>query len=509
MAPPEPRAVSDARALVAAPVRPAATTRVTRPAGALRAERVATALLPRLPWLVLGLVAAALLAVGSLAISTDTWLAIAGGRELVQHGFSSANSWTRYGSREWADQQWGAHLVFFGVWRVAGAGGLVALHVALLTSGLALCLRAGARRGAGPAWSSLLLLAVAIASVGELVFVRTQSFSVLCFGLLAWICARDDGRLERRVLLALPLLVVWANLHAAVLVGAGVCGLYAVSCVVEGARTRAQVVRALALAVGGCGACLASPFAFELPGYLRQTVGNDDFRRFISEWRPVTPGNSPIFVVLAAVAVVVAARAPIPRRDKALVLLLTVAGFSAIRSELWAALAWLVVLPGALERLRPLAGGRRLRATVVACAVIVPVCLVLALLHDAADGPRGLSDTWPTAAAAIVHGQLVRDPGLRVFADEPFADWLLVQVPSLRGRLALDSRFETFDRAGFAELQALRAHPVQVSARIEREQLYVLQPSSGGDGRLVRVLEREPGVVRLFGSARIVILRRT
>ena len=138
-------------------------------------------------------------------------------------------------------------------------------------------------------WSALLLLVVAVASVGELVFVRTQSFSVLCFGLLLYLLGRDDGRLDRRVLLALPLLVVWANLHAAVLVGAGVCVLYAVSCLAESrVRSRAVVARALGLAVGACVACLASPVGAELPGYLRQTVENDDFRHFVSEWQPVT-----------------------------------------------------------------------------------------------------------------------------------------------------------------------------------------------------------------------------
>ena len=118
-----------------------------------------------------------------------------------EHGFGTANTWTRFGTHDWADQQWGAHLVFYGVWRSAGAAGLVTLNVALLAAGLALCLRAGARRGSGPIWSALLLLLVAVICVGELVFVRTQSFSVLCFGLLLWLLGRDDGRLERRVLL--------------------------------------------------------------------------------------------------------------------------------------------------------------------------------------------------------------------------------------------------------------------------------------------------------------------
>ena len=410
-----------------------------------RGERLATALLPLLPWLVLVLVGAALLAVGALAISTDTWLGIAAGRELLQHGFSDANTWTRYGSRSWADQQWAAHIVFYCVWRVGGAAGLVLLHVALLTAGLGLCLRAAARRGGGAVWSALILFLVAIASVGELVFVRTQSFSVLGFGVLAWLLGRDDGRLERRVLWALPVLVVWANLHAAVLVGAGMCVLYAASCLFE--PSRPSRTRALILAVGSCAACVATPFAADLPSYMRQTVANGDFRRFISEWQPVTLSNSPIFVPLALAAVAIVACAPIPRRDKLLVWALTLAGFTAIRSELWAALAWIVVLPGALERVRSLDGGRRVRAAAVAFCAIAPTCLVLAIAHDAASGPGDFATNWPRAAARVVQGELVRDPGLRVFVDEPFADWVLVQVPAARGRLALDSRFETFDHA--------------------------------------------------------------
>jgi hypothetical protein len=491
---------------VAAP--PAPRAKGTRPV-APRGERIAREMLPRLPWLVLVLVAAALLAVGSLAISNDTWLGIAAGRELLQHGISSDNTWTRYGSSSWADQQWGAHVVFYGVWRIAGAAGLVALHVALLTAGLGLCVRAAMRRAGGPVWSALLLLVVAVASVGELVFVRTQSFSVLCFGLLACLLGRDDGRLERRVLLALPLLVVWANLHAAVLVGAGICALYAVSCVWEApVRSRALLTRALVLGLGGCAACLATPFALELPAYMGHTVANADFRRFISEWQPVTLGNSPIFVAVALVAVACTARAPIPRRNKLLVWALTLVGFTAIRSELWAALTWLVVLPGALERLRPLAGGRRVRTAAGALAVLAPTCLLLALGHDMVSGPQAFGHTWPSAAANVVRAQLAAEPRLRVFADEPFADWLLVRVPAVRGRLALDSRFETFDRQEFAALDGLRASPLTISPRIAREQLYVLEPSAGADGPLVRALERQAGVVRLFANERIVVLRR-
>jgi hypothetical protein len=473
------------------------------PAAAPRGERYGSAVLPHLSWLVLVLVAAGLLAVGADAISNDTWLGIAGGRELLQHGFETTNTWTRIGSHDWADQQWGAHVVFYGVWRLAGAAGLVALNVALLAAGFALCLRARPRR-ASAVWSAVLMLLVPVICVGELVFVRTQSFSVFCFGLLACLLGRDDGRLERRVLLALPLIAVWANLHAAVLVGAGVCVLYAASCLV-GSRER---TRALGLAIGACVACFASPVGLELPAYLRQTVENDDFRHFVSEWQPVTLSNSPLFVVAALLACAVAVRATIPKRDKLFVCGLTLAGFTAIRSELWAALAWLVVLPGALETLRPLAGGRRLRTVAGAFAVIAPACLCLAIAHDVRDGPKKLSTSWPPAAAQIVGSALARDPGLRVFADEVFADWLLVDAPGVRGRLAIDSRFETFHPQTFAALAAIRDDPPRIAPWIAAEDVYVLDPAPGADGPLARVLEQERGMVELYRSARVLVLGR-
>jgi hypothetical protein len=485
-----------------------ARTSPSRPAG-LRAERFGASVTTRLPWLVLALVGAGLLAVGVDSISNDTWLGIAAGREILQHGFGTANTWTRFGSHDWADQQWGAHLVFYGVWRATGVAGLVALNVALLCGGFALCLRSATRRGGGAVWTSAILLFVAIHSVGELVFVRTQSFSVLFFGLLVWLLDRDGGRLERRLLWVLPLLVVWANVHAAVLVGAAVCGLYAASCLLE-ARDRARELawRSVGLTLAALLACAASPLAPALPSYLRHTIGNDDFRHFITEWQPVTPATSPVYVVAAVVACALALRAPIPWRDRLLVLGLTVAGFSAIRSELWASLAWIVVLPGALAALRPIAGGARLRAVAGALAVIAPLCLLAALVHDGRSGPHRLSTQWPPAASRAVAAQLARNPRLGVFADEIFADWLLVETPSVRGRLVLDSRFETYDHRMFEDLVAIRAHPLRIPARIASEDLYVLDPATGADGRLATALEHEPGVVRLYRSPRIVVLRR-
>jgi hypothetical protein len=472
-------------------------------------ERSGSALYSRLPYLVLALIAASLVGLGQAGVYPDSWLSLVSGRELLQHGFTATNGWTRWGSREWVDQQWGAHLAFYGAWQLAGAFGLVALNIVLITSGFALCLRAAAGRGGDPARTGLLLALAFFASNSDLSIVRAQSFSILCFGLLVWILMRDDGRLERGVFLAIPLIAVWANLHPAMLVGAAVCAVYAVACLVEPARPAyALHRRALALMLGAGLACLATPVIAGLPWYLRQTMSNPDFRIHLPEWQPTTLASSPLFVLGAFAALAVTAFAPIPRRDKLLVWTLTILGFTAIRSELWACLIWLVVLPGALERLRPVRAGRWRRRAAVALGALVFPAVAVATAHDVRSGPTQLAARWPRAAAAVVTSDLQRDRSLRVFADQPLADWLLFVAPAVRGRLAIDGRFEVFDHETFEDVFGLSEHPIRITRRVASEDLYVLSPLPGDDGALVRVLERDPAIVEQYRSASVVIMRR-
>jgi hypothetical protein len=458
---------------------------------------------------VLGLLVSFVLALGPAVVFPDSWLGLAGGRELAQHGFSTVNSWTRFGSHEWVNQQWAAHLAFYGVWSVGGALALVALNITLVLSGLGLCIRAALRRGASPAWTAL-VLAVVLASDGSAFWYgRAQSFSILCFGVLVWILTRDDGRLDRGVFLTLPLLVVWTNLHAAVLVGAAMCVVYAGSCCVEsGASARVERGRALWLAAGACLACLATPMALGLPWYVQRTMGNADFARHLPEWAPTTLSDSPIYVLGALAAVAITTRAHLPRRDALLVWALTLAGFGALRSQLWASLVWLVVLPGALESLRPVVAGLRLRRAAFLLALLVCFALTVAVTVDVRDGGSEFARAWPRPAAQIVRSELRRDPTIDVFADQPLADWLLYTVPAVRGRLAIDGRFEVFDHRTFEDVFGLEERPIRISRRIQSEDLYVLSPTPTDDRALVRVLERTTGIVELYRSATVVVLKR-
>ena len=58
---------------------------------------------------------------------------------------------------------------------------------------------------------------------------RTQSFAYVLFVALFWLLATDSRTPSRRILLALPLLVLWANVHGSAVLGASLVALWAVA----------------------------------------------------------------------------------------------------------------------------------------------------------------------------------------------------------------------------------------------------------------------------------------
>src|SRR6478672_13890373 len=54
-------------------------------------------------------------------IVNDSWLNLAAGREVVQHGLPHHDTLTVYGAGAvWTDQQWLSQVLFYGMWSVGG-----------------------------------------------------------------------------------------------------------------------------------------------------------------------------------------------------------------------------------------------------------------------------------------------------------------------------------------------------------------------------------------------------
>jgi hypothetical protein len=143
----------------------------------------------------------------------DSWLTLAAGREVVEHGLPTVDEITVLGlGRDWTDQQWGAQLLAYASHALGGYG-LLAVVAALFAVGAFAIAAAGARAlGAGPRAVVLLFFPVLMAAPWTFT-IRAQVFALPLYTALVWLLASEARNPTRRVYLVVPLLVVWANLH--------------------------------------------------------------------------------------------------------------------------------------------------------------------------------------------------------------------------------------------------------------------------------------------------------
>jgi hypothetical protein len=385
----------------------------------------------------------------------DSWLTLVSGREIAQHGLPSTDTLTVWGHGErWVDQQWLAQLVFYGLDRLGGMKLVLLTHALLLGSAFAAALAVARRRASQK--SVVLVGAVCMFVAPWALQMRAQSFAPLLFVALLGLLVADSRAPSRRVLLVLPILALWANLHGTAVLGAALVALRGLT------RVRAAPGRRLeSLALLASPALLvASPYGLSLPGYYHRMLTSPLLGKFLNEWRPSTPSSTTaLFYVLAFAATWLVARHARALHGFELLALasLTVGALLAVRSIVWFALACTILLPPLLDRelgRRPWASRLLPRGRVA--PLVAPVAIVVAVSVVATRPSSWFERAFPADAVPTVRHEL-RDPEVRVIADDRHADWLLWELPQLRGRLAYDVRFELFSPGQFRELIAYRS----------------------------------------------------
>jgi hypothetical protein len=377
-----------------------------------------------------------------LWFTSDSWYSVLYGREIVEHGFPRHDTLTVMGhGRPWVDQQWLGHVTLYGLFALGGAK-LASLVSALVFSAafvgtLVLARRRGASSGAVVLFG---LLGWPYASTWP----QAEVFSRLFFLGLLVLVAREARAPSWRVWLALPLLVVWANVHGAVLLGAALVALLGATGIVRGRAVRA---RDLALLVLPWPCVLATPYGLSVLGYYRSTITNPSFHRYVGPWTPAVPFSleGAAFFALVLLTVVLVVRNPrrLQRFEIAVLCVTGLAAAEAVRSIPWFVAACLLfVAPLAPEKTR----SARPPRLAVGAALLAAV-LVLAALADAALRPRSAyTRAYPPAAASFVARYVRAHPATRVFASDPLGDWLAYAEPPLWGRIAFDARWEQLSR---------------------------------------------------------------
>jgi hypothetical protein len=422
-------------------------------------------------------------------LAADSWLTLLGGREILAHGLPHHDSLAILShGRSWIDQQWLAQLFFYGLYKVGGFGLVLRANVLLYLAPFAICLAAARRRGASPI--CVLLVGLGLLFTGT--FVRAQVLAELAFVLLVLLLVSESRRPSRRVFLAFPLLVLWANLHGSVVVGAL---LTAALGAVELVRARRPRARPLALLALPWLCVLATPYGLELVDYYRGTIGNSHLRTYVTEWRSPTflsVWGLPYFTLIF-LAVFLCAR--LPRRlngFELLALALTAGGgLLAVRSIIWFYYTAAILLPALLQEVMRARGTSRLperdRLFRAAVATVALGLLLVLLVRPMSS----LATRWPGGATSTVSRVLRQDPNAKVLGNEMYADWLLFTVPQTRGRIAFDGRWEILTYPQMAQAMQFL---FQIGADWE----------AGGRGYRLLVLDmkRDANLVNIFHGRR-------
>jgi hypothetical protein len=386
-------------------------------------------------------------------IVNDSWMTLMSGREVWEHGLPSTDQLTIYGlGSTWTDQQWLAQILAYGAYSLGGYATLSILTATSVVAAFSVAAAASRSLGAGARAIWILFLPVLMAAPWGW-SVRAQMLALPLYTGLLWLLASQVRRPTNRVWIALPILAVWANVHGSVALGALLVILLGVY---ELVRSRGSTwLRSGALIVLAPLALLVTPYSpAAIVRYYHLLLVDPPFAGRVTEWHWAEPAvNTMFFYALAAIvlALVVWGRRRLTLFDVAVLALTFVGAMTAIRGIVWFALACMVFAPVAIgHSLESRTPGPPRRSLNVAISAVLAAAVLAVGASLFFRGDSWYEEYWPDEVVETVRAEV--RPGDRVFAPDRFSDWLLWNLPELRGRLAYDVRFELYDRAFFDRL---------------------------------------------------------
>ncbi|MGA9811794.1 MAG: hypothetical protein WBQ64_03395 [Terriglobales bacterium] len=280
----------------------------------------------------------------------DLWWHLRTGQLILQNHavfHTDPYSFTRFG-QPWINHEWLSEILLFGIYRLAGFGGLIVTFAAVIAAALFLVfLRSPGR----PYVAAIVTLWGALASASTW-GVRPQMLSLLLASIFLALLEASERR-PRLLWWTAPLMLLWANLHAGYPIGLAFIafffigeGLEAAACPEPWQKFLPRLKR-LATAFALCTALVVvNPNGIRLYWYPFQTLGSEAMHRFIHEW--FSPdfhdlANLPLLLMLLALIAGLAASPRSPRLRNLLLLLATVP--AALRSLRHIPILVLVIVP--------------------------------------------------------------------------------------------------------------------------------------------------------------------
>ena len=290
-------------------------------------------------------------------IDPDLWWHLQTGQDIVAARaipHADIYSFTKAGS-EWVTHEWLSEVVIYGIYRVAGWGGLVGIFSGLITLALFITYR----RCDGRPYVAALAVLLASASSSPLFGIRPQMITFLFASIYIALLSRfaRDGH-SRSLWWMPPMMLLWVNFHAGYAIGLALIGLFMISVALDG---QWKLLRPLAIVLLACTALVPlNPNGLRMFSYPLETLTSPSMARYIEEWS--SPDfHKVMYLPLAALFfALLGALALSPKRARVGELfLLFVTGFGALRSGRHIPIFTLIAVPVFAKHLWALMLSRR------------------------------------------------------------------------------------------------------------------------------------------------------
>jgi hypothetical protein len=257
--------------------------------------------LAALPWLVGTGIYALLLTLGPRLLNDpDSYSHIAVGRWIMAHGTvpsSDPFSFSMHGA-PWITFEWLSEVIYATAYALSGWAGVVALTAAVIALAVGLLTRFLLRE-LSPTPTLLTVMAVVMLLAPHML---ARPHSLMLPIMVVWAAAlvRCMDRHAPPPYWALPLLVLWANLHGSVVLALGLIGPAVLEALLDEKRSEwpRVLLRWLPFTALAVAACCLTPYG---PGPLLmplKTLGLGPALGWIGEWRPQDFGHFGIFEFL-------------------------------------------------------------------------------------------------------------------------------------------------------------------------------------------------------------------
>lgn len=366
---------------------------------------------------------------GAMLRDPDTFWHIAAGQQIWAAGaVPRADGFSHtFAGAPWAAKEWLAQLAFYGAYSLAGWTGVAAL-AALVVAGTFALLFALLLRDVKPTIALVLTLA-AFCATTQIINARPQLFGLPLLILWTFSLARAAGAGKQPSFWLVPLMALWANLHASfpvAFVFAAFLGLEAVLAVPP-ARRAPLLAGWAAFGLAALAATALTPYGYRAALIPLMVMEGNEAVPHIAEWQPTElNARSAVAAALFAVAalVMLSRRATLLR--SVLVVLCAALAFKYARFLAPMTVAVAVLVAGPLgQRMtalksRPVQGGIRLRARMRA---VVTGLLATCAVVPSMGAPQPEPAIMPTAAL-----QAARQAGLSgpVYNDYNFGGFLIL-----------------------------------------------------------------------------------